>query len=180
MIGPHGYFVPLRGTSCRRPDEEPIGAIAGLARCHGSQHAQPACWAFLQPPSSLQRRAMPPTRSPTPSTFNQPAKTALDAALHDSALLVSLRQTAPAGGFALVARAKGDIGRLQTALHSFGYYQGQATIEIAGHKLDDPELHPCNCWKICSQTTSVSAEDRNHARSEILSAPHFPRRRCSR
>ena len=83
-------------------------------------------------------------------------KDSLDAALHDSALLVSLRQTAPAGGFALVARAEGDIGRLQTALHSFGYYQGQATIEIAGHKLDDPELP--NVLENLPQTTSVSVK----------------------
>ncbi|HEY4125899.1 MAG TPA: autotransporter assembly complex family protein [Rhizomicrobium sp.] len=64
----------------------------------------------------------------------------LDQALHDSSLLVTLRETAPAGPFALVARAKGDIERLETALHSYGYYQGHASIEIADRKIDDPDL----------------------------------------
>ena len=64
----------------------------------------------------------------------------LDTALHDSALLVSLRERAPVSPFALIGRARGDIGRLETALTSFGYYQGHVEIRIAGRALTDPDL----------------------------------------
>ncbi|HTO41041.1 MAG TPA: BamA/TamA family outer membrane protein [Rhizomicrobium sp.] len=64
----------------------------------------------------------------------------LDQALADSALLVSLREQAPAGPFALVARARGDVERLRTALDSYGFYQGTIRIEIAGRGIDDPDL----------------------------------------
>ncbi|HEX4023557.1 MAG TPA: BamA/TamA family outer membrane protein [Steroidobacteraceae bacterium] len=65
---------------------------------------------------------------------------ALNAALHATSQLESLRTSAPVGPFALVDRAQQDIGRLQTALDSFGYYRGHATITIGGHALDDPDL----------------------------------------
>jgi translocation and assembly module TamA len=61
----------------------------------------------------------------------------LDAALAASSLLVGLREKAPAGPFALVARAKDDVGRLEQALQSFGYYQGKVTIAIDRHPLSD-------------------------------------------
>lgn len=64
----------------------------------------------------------------------------LDQALADSALLVTLREQAPAGPFALVARARGDVERLRTALDSYGFYQGAIRIEIAGRGIDDPDL----------------------------------------
>jgi len=64
----------------------------------------------------------------------------LDQALADSSQLVTLRERAPAGPFALVARARGDIERLRTALDSYGFYQGQIAIEIAGRGIDDPDL----------------------------------------
>ena len=64
----------------------------------------------------------------------------LDAALSGSSQLVALRTRAPAGPFALVARARADVGRLHTALDSFGYYQATVSITIAGRALDDPSL----------------------------------------
>ena len=64
----------------------------------------------------------------------------LDSALKSSSLLNSLRKKAPAAPFALVARGKEDVGRLETVLRSFGYYQGKVTVTIAGHALDDPAL----------------------------------------
>lgn len=64
----------------------------------------------------------------------------LDQALRDSSLLVALSQKAPTAPFALIARAKGDTGRLETALRAYGYYQGHISIEISGRKLNDPEL----------------------------------------
>lgn len=65
---------------------------------------------------------------------------ALDAVLQSSSTLVSLRSTAPAGPFALVARARGDAERLRTALSSFGYYAGSVTIAIDGHPIDEADL----------------------------------------
>ena len=65
---------------------------------------------------------------------------AIDGALHDSATLISLQKSAPVGPFALVTRAQGDATRLETALHSFGYYAGHATVRIDGRALDDPGL----------------------------------------
>lgn len=64
---------------------------------------------------------------------------ALDAALKSSSRLAGL-QKAPAAPFALLARAREDVGRLKTVLRSFGYYQGQVNITIAGQALDDPRL----------------------------------------
>jgi translocation and assembly module TamA len=66
--------------------------------------------------------------------------TAIDAALKDSSSLDGLQKTAPVGPFALVTRAQGDLDRLQTALHSFGYYDAHAKIDIDGHAADDPAL----------------------------------------
>jgi translocation and assembly module TamA len=65
---------------------------------------------------------------------------ALDAAISGSSQLASLRTRAPAGPFAVVARARQDLPRLTTALESFGYYQSRIGITIAGHGLDDPDL----------------------------------------
>jgi translocation and assembly module TamA len=73
-------------------------------------------------------------------TLKPTGNAALDAALTGSSTLVSLQKSAPAGPFALVERARLDLQRFQTALHSFGYYKGSAAIVIAGHKLDNPDL----------------------------------------
>ncbi len=64
----------------------------------------------------------------------------LDAALQSSSTLVALRSTAPADPFALVARARGDMARLRTALSSFGYYAGSVAITIDGHPIDEADL----------------------------------------
>ncbi len=86
----------------------------------------------------------PPARAADPQpydvTIEKTGDAAIDGALHDSSTLISLRDSAPVGPFALVTRAQGDADRLQTALHSFGYYGGQATIRIDGKTLDDPSL----------------------------------------
>jgi len=65
---------------------------------------------------------------------------ALDQALNGSSSLASLRKTAPVGGFALIERARHDLGPFTTALHSFGYYKAQVTVTIDGQPLDTPEL----------------------------------------
>jgi translocation and assembly module TamA len=65
---------------------------------------------------------------------------ALDVALAGSSRLAALRQKAPAAPFALIIRAKEDVGRLETVLQSFGYYQSKVSVAIAGHALADPAL----------------------------------------
>ena len=65
---------------------------------------------------------------------------ALDSALNGTSQLEALRKNAPAGPFALVARARSDVSRLQTATDSFGYYQAKITVTINGSGLDDPGL----------------------------------------
>ncbi len=64
----------------------------------------------------------------------------LDEALTGSSVLVSLREKAPVGPFALIARAQQDAERFRTALNSFGFYDGKVQIRIAGRPLDDPTL----------------------------------------
>jgi translocation and assembly module TamA len=61
----------------------------------------------------------------------------LSDALQASSLLVGLREKAPAGPFALVARARDDVERLRTTLQSFGYYQGKITISIDHQPVSD-------------------------------------------
>jgi translocation and assembly module TamA len=64
----------------------------------------------------------------------------LDDALNASSLLIGLRTKAPAGPFALVARAKSDVGRLEQTLQSFGYYEGTVAITIDHRPLSDISL----------------------------------------
>ena len=64
----------------------------------------------------------------------------LDGAAKDAAALISLAKSAPVGPFALVARARGDVGRLTDALHSRGYYLGSIAIRLADRALDDTGL----------------------------------------
>jgi translocation and assembly module TamA len=79
---------------------------------------------------------------PQPYTVNleKTGNDALDQALHDSSNLVSLRESAPVGPFALVERAREDASRFVTALHGFGYYKGSVEITIAGHALQENDL----------------------------------------
>jgi translocation and assembly module TamA len=73
-------------------------------------------------------------------TLQPTGEAPLDAALSGSSTLISLRESAPVGGFALAERARQDSARVESALHSFGYYKAKVTITIAGHALDDPSL----------------------------------------
>ncbi|HTW69970.1 MAG TPA: BamA/TamA family outer membrane protein [Acetobacteraceae bacterium] len=72
--------------------------------------------------------------------FAPTGNSALDTALHDSSSLISLQKTAPVGGFALIGRARQDLGPFTTALHSFGYYKARIAITIDGKPLDTPDL----------------------------------------
>ena len=91
--------------------------------------------ALLAP--DLGRAADPqPYRVDLPST----GEPALDAGLRASSVLLTLRENAPVGPFALLSRARDDRGRLDTALTSFGYYGAKISIDIAGQSIDDPNL----------------------------------------
>jgi translocation and assembly module TamA len=65
---------------------------------------------------------------------------ALDPAVHDSSLLISLKDKTPVGGFAMTQRARDDADRFLTAARAFGYYNAVVTTTIAGRPLDDPAL----------------------------------------
>jgi len=73
-------------------------------------------------------------------TLKPTGNDALDQALHDSSQLVSLSDKAPVGPFALVTRARDDIGRFQVALNSFGFYAAKVTMTIADRPLNDADL----------------------------------------
>jgi translocation and assembly module TamA len=64
----------------------------------------------------------------------------MDSTLKASSQLQTLRTAAPLSPIGLIARARGDIGRLTTVLESFGYYRSAVTITINGLMLDDPTL----------------------------------------
>src|SRR5271165_3794698 len=70
-------------------------------------------------------------------TLQPTGNASLDQALQDSSQLVSLREKAPVGPFALVARARDDAGRFQTALNSFGYYAAKVTLTVDGRPIDE-------------------------------------------
>lgn len=85
-----------------------------------------------------------PTRAADPQpysvSFAPSGDAAIDKLVVQTSNLVALRTKAPAGPFALVLRARGDITRLETVLSSAGYYDGKVTITIDGKPLDDPDL----------------------------------------
>jgi translocation and assembly module TamA len=64
----------------------------------------------------------------------------VDSTLRDSSLLLSLRTKVPASPFAVIDRARGDYGRFETVLQSFGYYKAKIAISIAGKDLNDKAL----------------------------------------
>ncbi|HEY1891690.1 MAG TPA: BamA/TamA family outer membrane protein [Steroidobacteraceae bacterium] len=65
---------------------------------------------------------------------------AIDSTMKLTSQLETLRETAPVDPFGLIARARGDVNRLQTVLQSFGYYDGSVAITINAMTLDSEEL----------------------------------------
>ena len=61
---------------------------------------------------------------------------AVDSTMKATSQLATLRKSAPVDPYGLIARARGDVGRLQTVLQSFGYYDGSVTITINGMGLN--------------------------------------------
>jgi translocation and assembly module TamA len=73
-------------------------------------------------------------------TLAPTGNSALDKALHDTSSLISLQKSSPVGGFALTERARQDLDRFTTALHSYGYYKAGIVLTIDGRDLDAPGL----------------------------------------
>jgi translocation and assembly module TamA len=88
--------------------------------------------------------AMPPVRAADPVAYDVTlAPTGideLDRAAADASLLATLREAAPVGPAALVARARADIDRLTAAMHSLGHYGGTVAVRIAGEPAETPGL----------------------------------------
>nr|WP_243429714.1 BamA/TamA family outer membrane protein [Acetobacter sacchari] len=91
------------------------------------------CTAFNAVASS---GAKPAASAPVGQTIPYATKIAasgdgdLDAAINASSDLLSLQKTQAVGPFALAGRIRSDYGRVKTALESFGYYDGAATITV--------------------------------------------------
>ncbi|MCU0972250.1 MAG: hypothetical protein MUF57_10940 [Gammaproteobacteria bacterium] len=64
---------------------------------------------------------------------------ALDRAIEDASQLARLKDRAPVGPFALVARAE---ARIDSVLRSFGYYDAVIVVRIAGLPSGDARLLP--------------------------------------
>src|SRR4051812_39682473 len=125
---------PFLDGDCRR------NAASRRMRCRPAfpRAAWPAAACFALCLSANGGRAADP--QPYDVTLKPTGESALDTALHDSASLISLRESAPVGPFALLQRAREDEQRFRTALNSFGYYKATMTVTIAGKALDDPGL----------------------------------------
>jgi translocation and assembly module TamA len=80
--------------------------------------------------------------NPQPYTIDwvSSGNSAVDSTLKLTSQLQALRKSAPVGPFGLIARARGDVSRLQTVLQSFGYYDGTVTITVDGKGLDSAAL----------------------------------------
>ena len=64
----------------------------------------------------------------------------IDSTMKLTSQLATLRESAPVDPFGLIARARGDVNRLQTVLQSFGDHDGSVVIKINGMGLDSEEL----------------------------------------
>ncbi len=110
-------------------------------------------WVFAAVPLARALAADPVAYS---VAFQKTGNPALDAAIAGTSQLQALRKVAPAGPFALVARARQDRGRIDTALQSFGYYRAHVGIAIDGHDLDDPGLPDALTARAASPPAGVS------------------------
>ncbi|MDD5126360.1 autotransporter assembly complex family protein [Methylovulum sp.] len=88
-------------------------------------------------------------------TIAQTGDAELDQMLKDSCTLISLKDAAPVGSFAMVARARADEERFMTALHSLGYYEGKAQVHIANRPLDDRGLYDTIDYSPASPPISI-------------------------
>jgi translocation and assembly module TamA len=72
--------------------------------------------------------------------FVPTGRSTLDSTIKATSQLQTLRTSAPVNPYGLIARARGDIDRLNTVLESFGFYEGSVKVAIEGLALDAPNL----------------------------------------
>jgi translocation and assembly module TamA len=117
--------------------------MLGSTAHSATRRARLACRAALVS-TSLAMAVLSPAYAADPQTYDvtigSTGSTARDDSLRTSSLLDGLKDKAPAGPFALVARAKDDVARLDQALQSFGYYRGKVDITIDHRPLSDLNL----------------------------------------
>src|ERR1700684_2165936 len=99
-----------------------------------------ACILIISATIALTKRLLAADPQPYNVVLKPTGDSALDAALQSSSTLVSLQKSAPVAGFALTERARQDVDRFETALHSFGYYKATVVTTIGGHALGVPTL----------------------------------------
>ncbi len=107
-----------------------VPAVAGSVSRACGLLSLAACWLLAVP---LAYAANP---QPYKVDWVSSGSDAVDSMMKATSQLQTLRQTAPTDPFGLIARARGDVPRLVTVLHSFGYYDGAVTITIDGRGLD--------------------------------------------
>ncbi len=90
--------------------------------------------------AALARPAMGADPQPYTVQFVPTGLGALDSTIKATSQLQQLRTSAPINPFGLIARARGDIDRLNTVLESSGYYEGSVGITIEGLALDAANL----------------------------------------
>jgi translocation and assembly module TamA len=73
-------------------------------------------------------------------TIADTGDSALDKAMKAASQLDGLREKAAVAPFPLISRAQADVGRLETVLRGFGYYDGKVTVTIDGHPVGDTDL----------------------------------------
>ena len=79
------------------------------------------------------RRSSCRTRSPIRSTSPSPAATTICRnAIRNASALAREEERPPPGTAGLIARARGDYGRILAALYAQGHYGGSVRILIAG------------------------------------------------
>ncbi|MGH7075941.1 MAG: autotransporter assembly complex protein TamA [Stellaceae bacterium] len=88
----------------------------------------------------LGRLAMAANPQPYRVTIAATGNGTLDTALKGSSELEALHKKAPVEPFALVVRARQDVGRLKTVLESYGYYDGKVEITLDGRPISDSAL----------------------------------------
>jgi translocation and assembly module TamA len=111
----------------------PVGEVFGLS-------GLAAAWLAVALLSWIALPAWAADPQPYAVEISKTGDAALDSAISDASLLISLKEKAPVGPFALVGRARDDKDRFLTVLHGLGFYQGSVDIKIAQRPLDDPNL----------------------------------------
>lgn len=124
----------------------PQGAYAGSAEAMPAERSSsaPASLLALLAVLVCALMSVPAAQAANPQPYriawSSSANHNIDSIMKATSELQTLRATAPVTPYELIARARGDISRLQTVLKSFGYYQNTVAISIDGLALDSAQL----------------------------------------